>query len=55
MSILLDEVEDLSEGSYREIRELKKDVEQIKQILNQFQGHLMYSDKSNSFGNRELR
>lgn len=55
MTILLDEVEDLSEGSYREIRELKKDVEQIKQILNQFQGHLMYSDKSNSFGNRELR
>lgn len=55
MSDLLDEVDDLGKGSYREVKELKKDIEQIKQILNQFQGHLMYSGKTSSFGNRELR
>jgi hypothetical protein len=55
MSDLLDGVEDLGKGSYREVKELKKDIEQIKQILNQFQGHLMYGGKTSSFGNRELR
>lgn len=51
---VLDEVEDLEKGSYREIKELKRDIEQIKQILNQFQGHLMYG-RNSDFGNRELR
>lgn len=52
---VLDEVEDLNRGNYREVKELKRDIEQIKQILNQFQGHLMYGSRSSSFGNRELK
>lgn len=52
---VLDKVEDLGRGNYRETRELRKDIEQIKQILNQFQGHLMYGGRSGDFGNRELK
>lgn len=54
---VLDEVEDFGRGNYREVKELKKDIEQIKTMLNQFQGHFMYNRSTNSgdFGNRELR
>lgn len=54
MTEVLDEIKEFDRDSYREINELKRDIEQIKQILNQFQGHLMYG-RSNSFGNRELK
>lgn len=54
MTKVLDEIKEFDRDSYREINELKRDIEQIKQILNQFQGHLMYG-RSSSFGNRELK
>ena len=54
MTQVLDEIKEFDRDSYREINELKRDIEQIKQILNQFQGHLMYG-RSNAFGNRELK
>jgi len=55
LSNTLDEVQDLGRGNYRESKELKRDVERIKQILDQFQGHLMYSGKTRDLGNRELK
>lgn len=57
LELLLDSINDIDKGSYREILELKKDIESIKQILNQFQGHMMYSGsrRSSDFGNRELK
>jgi hypothetical protein len=42
----------------RDIADIKRDIEYIKQILNQFQGHMMYSSgdrRSSDFGNRELK
>lgn len=52
---VLNEVEGLNKDSTRDIKELRRDVEQIKQILNQFQGHLMYGGGPSHFGNRELK
>lgn len=49
----MDELEDLNKDSNREIMELRRDIETIKQILNQFQGHMLYS--RNDFGNKELK
>ena len=49
----LDHIDDLSEGNYREIKELRRDVEHVKQILNQFQGHLLYG--RGDFGNKGLK
>lgn len=49
----LEEIEELDKDNYKDTKELKRDIEHIKQILNQFQGHLMYS--RNDFGNKELR
>lgn len=40
--------------SQKDLDGLRKDVERVKEILNQFQGHMMYN-QSNKFGNRELR
>lgn len=51
----LKKVEDYSKSNSRDIIELRRDIEQIKQILNQFQGHLMYNKKGSDFGNQELR
>lgn len=52
---VLDNVEDYEKDNYTKITELKRDIEHIKQILNQFQGHLMYGNRrGNDFGNREL-
>lgn len=50
----LDDIEDLNKDCDERVQELKKDLEIIKQILVQFQGHLMYSPRNN-FDNRELR
>jgi methyl-accepting chemotaxis protein len=52
----LDEVYDLSKNNTRDVTEIRSDAAQIKQILNQFQGHMMYSNsQSRDFGNRELK
>lgn len=52
---VLDGIEDNDSNNRRDIIDLKRDVEQIKQILNQFQGHFMYNGNPGHFGNRELR
>ncbi len=51
----LDEIESTGNSNRRDIKDLRRDVEQIKQILNQFQGHFMYSGGPSHFGNRELK
>jgi uncharacterized coiled-coil protein SlyX len=51
----LDDVDEVVKNNGRDITEIKHDVEQIKQILNQFQGHMMYNDQPRNFGNRELK
>lgn len=50
----LDDIEEFGKNNYREIFELKRDIEQIKTMLNQFQGHMMYNH-GGTFGNRELK
>jgi len=50
----LNKISDVENTSEREIKQIKEDVEKIKAILNQFQGHMMYNTRSD-FGNRELR
>lgn len=50
----LDEIGQHSKDSIRDIKEIRQDVQNIKQILNQFQGHFMYNNPGH-FGNRELR
>lgn len=52
----IDEIQDLDGNTYREIVNMRRDVETVKQILNQFQGHMMYGGRrAEDFGNRELR
>ena len=52
----IDEIQDLDGNKYREIIDIRRDVETVKQILNQFQGHMMYGVRRvEDFGNRELR
>lgn len=51
----LDEIESTGNANRRDIKDLRRDVEQIKQILNQFQGHFMYNGAPSHFGNRELK
>lgn len=51
----IDEIHGLDEDTYREIINMRRDVETVKQILNQFQGHMMYGRRSEDFGNKELR
>lgn len=51
----IDEIHGLDEDTYREIINMRRDVETVKQILNQFQGHMMYGRRSGDFGNKELR
>lgn len=50
---IMDEIEKLDSRNNREIQELRRDIETIKQILNQIQGHMLFS--RNDFGNKELR
>lgn len=54
---MLDEVEDLERASHRDVLEVRRDIEHIKEILNQFQGHMLYSGgrRQGDFGNRELK
>ena len=51
----LDGVDEVAKNNGRDLTEIKHDVENIKQILNQFQGHMMYNDQPRNFGNRELK
>jgi len=56
LCILLNKIADTENTADREIKQIKEDVEKIKVILNQFQGHMMYNANGrNEFGNRELR
>jgi SMC interacting uncharacterized protein involved in chromosome segregation len=55
MLSMIDEIGDISKGNFRETKELKKDIETMKSILNQFQGHMMYGRRGDDFGNRELK
>lgn len=43
----LKDIEGLDRGSYRSIKEIRKDVDEIKTLLVQFQGHMMYNKKDN--------
>lgn len=52
---VLDEIEDNGDANRRDVKEIRRDIEHIKQILNQFQGHLMYGGGPSHFGNRELK
>ena len=52
---VLDKVAEVGKDSHRDVSEIKRDIETIKQILNQFQGHLMYNRTNSDFGNRELK
>lgn len=52
----IDEIQNLDGNNYREIINMRRDVESVKRILDQFQGHMMYGGRrSEDFGNRELR
>ena len=51
----LKDIENKSKNSHQEVSTLKNDVEGIKQILNQFQGHMLYGNSRSDFGNRELK
>lgn len=50
-------IEFIDFGVSKDITDLKSDVEHMKQVLNQLQGHIMYSDhhKTSIFGNKELK
>lgn len=49
-------IKELTKENNKEIEAMKRDVENIKSILNQFQGHLLYSNpRSSDFGNKELK
>jgi len=51
----LNEVEDYLKVEQADHAQLKRDIEQIKTMLNQFQGHMMYNNHGSAFGNRELK
>ena len=52
----IDEIQDLDGNTYREIINMRRDVESVKRILDQFQGHMMYGGRrAGDFGNRELK
>ena len=52
----LELIEADSNISTRDIQDLKRDLDNIKQILNQFQGHLMYNNGGRGhWGNKELK
>lgn len=52
----IDEIQNLDGNTYREIINMRRDVESVKRILDQIQGHMMYGGRrSEDFGNRELK
>ena len=48
----IDEMYNLNDSH---MKDLKRDIESIKTILNQFQGHMMYGRRASEFGNQELK
>lgn len=57
IDILIKRMETLethNETSEKDCDEIKRDLENIKQILNQFHGHMLYNNQA-AFGNRELK
>ena len=52
----IDEIQHLAGNTYREIINMRRDVESVKRFLDQLQGHIMYGGRrSEDFGNRELK
>lgn len=51
----LEEIDSYDRDNYRELKELRRDVESVKQILNQFHGHMLYGRTPSDFGNKELK
>jgi predicted phage tail protein len=51
----LDEVEEYLKIEVRDHEQLKRDLDTIKTILNQFQGHMLYNNHGSKNGNQELR
>jgi len=54
----LDRIDDAEKASTKELNDIKRDIEHVKGILNQFQGHMMYGGqdrRASDFGNKELR
>lgn len=50
----LDYIENVASSDSKDTEILRRDIEEIKQILTQFQGGMMYGS-NNKFGNQELR
>lgn len=48
-------VDETTSNLERDAQVLKRDLEQVKGILNQFQGHMLYGRRSSDFENQELR
>lgn len=51
---VVDKMDNIDSNIYREIKEIRRDIETVKQILNQFQGHMLFK-RSSDFGNKELK
>ena len=54
---ILNDIESLDKEKSKEIDELKRDLDHVKQILNQLHGHLIYNAERRAayFGNKELK
>ena len=52
---IIDRMGDVDQETSREVNEMRRDIESVKQILNQFQGHMMYGNTTSDFRNRELK
>lgn len=52
----LNDLMDIDRDSNKEINQFKRDLETMKQLLNQFHGHLIYNveRRAANFGNKEL-
>lgn len=48
-------IDDLENINDVHMKDLKRDIESVKTILNQFQGHMMYGRRTGDFGNQELK
>lgn len=54
---ILNDIESLDKEKSKEIDELRRDLDHVKQILNQLHGHLIYNAERRAayFGNKELK
>ena len=51
----MEELELIDNGVSKDMQVLRNDIEGVKQMLNQIQGHFMFSGRSSGFGNKELK